>query len=119
MAAGDKVQLIGFGTFDSRKRSERTGHNPATGEEIKIPAATVPAFKAGKAFKAMVDAAHAAQKPKKGGLKMIQSEEFTREEAIAMGAFREDALELEDVLDDQEIMQLIEMGVDITGYADK
>lgn len=65
VACGDKVQLIGFGTFDSRKRSERTGHNPATGEEIKIPAATVPAFKAGKAFKAMVDAAHAAQKPKK------------------------------------------------------
>lgn len=69
VAAGDKVQLIGFGTFDSRKRSERTGHNPATGEEIKIPAATVPAFKAGKAFKAMVDAAQAAQKPKKRGLK--------------------------------------------------
>lgn len=50
---------------------------------------------------------------------MSQPEEFTREEAMAMGAFREDALELEDVLDDQEIMQLIEMGVDITGYADK
>lgn len=50
---------------------------------------------------------------------MIQTEEFIREEAMAMGAFREDALELEDVLDDQEIMQLIEMGVDITGYADK
>lgn len=50
---------------------------------------------------------------------MIQTEEFTREEVMAMGAFREDALELEDVLDDQEIMQLIEMGVDITGYADK
>lgn len=50
---------------------------------------------------------------------MIQTEEFTREEAMAIGAFREDALELEDVLDDQEIMQLIEMGVDITGYADK
>lgn len=69
VAAGDKVQLIGFGTFDSRKRSERTSHNPATGEEIKIPAATVPAFKAGKAFKAMVDAAQAAQKPKKRGSK--------------------------------------------------
>lgn len=50
---------------------------------------------------------------------MIQTEEFTREEAMAMGTFREDALALEDVLDDQEIMQLIEMGVDITGYADK
>lgn len=50
---------------------------------------------------------------------MIQTEEFTREEAMAMGVFREDALALEDVLDDQEIMQLIEMGVDITGYADK
>lgn len=45
-------------------------------------------------------------------------EEFTRAEAEAMGAFREDALSLEDVLEDQEILQLIEMGVDVTGGAD-
>lgn len=50
---------------------------------------------------------------------MMQTEEFSREEAISMGAFYEDALALEDVLDDQEIMQLIELGVDVTGYADK
>ena len=48
---GDSVQFTGFGTFESRKRSARTGHNPATGAMIDIPASTVPAFKAGKAFK--------------------------------------------------------------------
>lgn len=49
---------------------------------------------------------------------MITSEEFTREEAMAMGAFHEEALSLEDVLEDQEILHLIEMGVDVTGGAD-
>ncbi len=48
---GDKVTLVGFGTFESRKRPARTGRNPQTKEEIKIPATTVPAFKAGKALK--------------------------------------------------------------------
>jgi len=48
---GDSVQFTGFGTFESRKRPARTGHNPATGATIDIPASTVPAFKAGKAFK--------------------------------------------------------------------
>ncbi len=47
----DKVQLIGFGTFELRSRSERTGRDPRTGKEIKIPACQVPAFKAGKGFK--------------------------------------------------------------------
>lgn len=47
----DKVQLVGFGTFEVRERSERTGKNPRTGEEIIIPATKVPAFKAGKALK--------------------------------------------------------------------
>ncbi len=51
MAAGDKVTLIGFGTFEVRERKERKGVNPATKEEIIIPAAKVPAFKAGKALK--------------------------------------------------------------------
>lgn len=48
---GDKVQLVGFGTFESRERSAREGKNPQTGEKIKIAACKVPAFKAGKAFK--------------------------------------------------------------------
>lgn len=65
VAGGDKVQLIGFGTFESRRRNARTGKNPATGAEIEIPAATVPVFKAGKAFKDVVDAAHAAKAPGK------------------------------------------------------
>ena len=48
---GDPVQLVGFGTFESVKRKARTGVNPATGAKIKIPAAKVPKFKPGKAFK--------------------------------------------------------------------
>lgn len=51
----DKVQLIGFGTFETRDRAERTGRNPQTGEEMKIEASTVPAFKAGKALKEKVN----------------------------------------------------------------
>ncbi len=49
--ADDKVQLVGFGTFEQRQRNARTGINPRTGENIKIAASKVPAFKAGKAFK--------------------------------------------------------------------
>ena len=55
VAKEEKVQLIGFGTFEARKRNARTGKNPQTGKAIKIAAATVPAFKAGKAFKEMVN----------------------------------------------------------------
>lgn len=51
----DKVQLIGFGTFETRDRAERVGRNPRTKEEIKIPASTVPVFKAGKEFKERVN----------------------------------------------------------------
>ncbi len=51
LAKGDKVQLIGFGTFEVRNRQAREGRNPATGETIKIEASKVPAFKAGKALK--------------------------------------------------------------------
>lgn len=51
LAKGDKVQLVGFGTFEVRKRAARKGRNPQTGAEIKIAAAKVPAFKAGKALK--------------------------------------------------------------------
>ena len=52
---GGKVQLVGFGTFETRKRAARKGRNPQTGEEIKIPATTAPAFKAGKALKDVVN----------------------------------------------------------------
>ena len=52
---GDKVQLIGFGTFETKVRAARKGHNPQTGAEIDIPEATVPAFKAGKALKDAVN----------------------------------------------------------------
>jgi len=48
---GDKIQLVGFGTFEVRDRAARTGRNPATGKDISIPATKVPAFKAGKALK--------------------------------------------------------------------
>ena len=54
LKAGDAVQLIGFGTFKVNERSARTGRNPRTGEEIKIAAAKVPAFVAGKALKDLV-----------------------------------------------------------------
>lgn len=51
VASGDKVAVVGFGTFETRTRTARTGLNPRTKETIKIPASTQPAFKAGKAFK--------------------------------------------------------------------
>ena len=55
MASGDKVQVIGFGTFEIRDRAEREGKNPQTGETVMIPACKVPAFKAGKALKDAVN----------------------------------------------------------------
>ena len=55
LKAGDKVQLIGFGTFEVRARDARVGKNPRTGEEIKIAASKVPAFKAGKPLKDSVN----------------------------------------------------------------
>ena len=51
LKAGDKVQLIGFGTFEVRERAARKGRNPQTKKEITIPATKVPVFKAGKALK--------------------------------------------------------------------
>ena len=50
----EKIQLLGFGTFEVRNRAERTGRNPQTGEEMIIPASKVPAFKPGKELKAAV-----------------------------------------------------------------
>ena len=55
VAEGKKVQMIGFGSFEPRERAEREGRNPKTGEVIKIPASTVPVFKAGKEFKEKVN----------------------------------------------------------------
>ena len=54
LEAGEKVQLVGFGSFESKKRDARIGRNPRTKEEIKIPASRVPAFKAGKALKDLI-----------------------------------------------------------------
>lgn len=48
---GDSVALVGFGAFEVRERKARTGRNPQTGKEIKIPAASVPGFRAGKSLK--------------------------------------------------------------------
>jgi DNA-binding protein HU-beta len=48
LTAGNKVQLVGFGTFSTRKREEREGRKPGTGEKITIPASIVPVFRAGK-----------------------------------------------------------------------
>ncbi len=53
---GDKVQMVGFGTFEVAQRGERTGRNPQTGEEITIKAANTPKFKAGKTLKDAVNA---------------------------------------------------------------
>ena len=55
VAKGKKVTLVGFGTFEPRKRAARVGRNPQTGKELKIPAKTVPAFSAGKKFKTVVN----------------------------------------------------------------
>ena len=51
LAEGDKVQIVGFGSFEVKKRAARTGRNPRTKETIEIPASAMPVFKAGKALK--------------------------------------------------------------------
>ena len=51
LKAGDKIQLVGFGTFEVRNRAAKQGRNPRTGESMTVPASKVPAFKAGKALK--------------------------------------------------------------------
>jgi len=55
LVEGDKVQIIGFGTFETRERAARTARNPQTGEAMKVAAKRAPAFKAGKAFKDAVN----------------------------------------------------------------
>ncbi len=53
---GEKIQLVGFGTFEVSERAARTGRNPKSGEEMTIPASKAPKFKAGKALKDLVNA---------------------------------------------------------------
>ncbi len=65
LQAKQKVQLIGFGTFQTSERKARTGKNPQTGAAIKIAASTVPAFKAGKALKEKVNTKPAKKAAKK------------------------------------------------------
>ena len=55
LSAGDKLQIVGFGTFEVRERAARKGRNPQTGAEIEIAASKAPAFKAGKALKEAVN----------------------------------------------------------------
>ena len=55
LAQGEKVQLVGFGVYEVKKRGARIGRNPKTKEEIQIPSSSVPVFKAGKALKEAVD----------------------------------------------------------------
>lgn len=55
LKTGDSISLVGFGTFEVRSRAARTGRNPKTGEELKIEASKVPAFKAGTTLKAAVN----------------------------------------------------------------
>lgn len=64
LANGDKVQVIGFGSFEVRDRKERKVISPATGEEIKVPATKVPAFKPGKSLKEAVAVEKKAPAPK-------------------------------------------------------
>lgn len=56
LAEGDKIQLVGFGVFETKQREARTGRNPQTGAEIRIPASRSPVFKAGKVLKDIISA---------------------------------------------------------------
>jgi DNA-binding protein HU-beta len=69
VASNEKITLVGFGTFEARQRQAREGRNPSTGASIQIPATTVPAFSAGKGFKAQVAAAAAPNKDSKASKK--------------------------------------------------
>lgn len=64
LKAGEKIQLVGFGTFEVTERAARTGHNPQTGKEIKIAASKTPKFKAGKALKDLVNTPAKGKKKK-------------------------------------------------------
>lgn len=64
LKSGDKLSLVGFGTFSTAKRAARKGQNPQTGKKIDIPAATVPKFKPGKTLKEAVNVVPAKKKKK-------------------------------------------------------
>lgn len=64
VASGDKVSLVGFGSFEPRHRQAREGRNPKTGNKMQIPATKVPAFSAGKQFKEKVSASKKVKTPK-------------------------------------------------------
>lgn len=66
VSTGEKVTLVGFGTFEARQRQAREGRNPSTGKPIQIPATTVPAFSAGKLFKEKVAPAQEEESKAKG-----------------------------------------------------
>jgi DNA-binding protein HU-beta len=70
VVGGDKVSLTGFGTFESNRRAARTARNPRTGEQVDVPAATVPKFRAGQAFKDEVNGAAGRTAAKKTTKKM-------------------------------------------------
>ena len=65
LKAGDKLQIVGFGTFETSKRAARTGRIPQTGEDIKIPDSVVPKFKAGAKLKEAAAASDKSKKTKK------------------------------------------------------
>lgn len=65
LAQGEKVQLIGFGSFEVRDRAARSARNPRTGEELKVDASKAPVFKAGKALKDQVNTSATPKKTKK------------------------------------------------------
>lgn len=64
VAAGDKITLVGFGSFEPRERQAREGRNPKTGATMQIPATKVPAFSAGKLFKEKVSSSKPGKKSK-------------------------------------------------------
>ena len=74
VAEGDKIQLTGFGTFEQRQRNARTGVDPRTGNSIEIPASKVPAFKAGKGFKDIVNESVLSSKEPQGSFCFKESE---------------------------------------------
>ena len=88
---GEKVTLVGFGTFEPRKRAARNGRNPQTGETIKIEAKTVPTFSAGKKFKEIVkeggfeDDKVVLKELKKSGYLECEKDRYTRKRETQAG----------------------------------
>jgi len=84
VAKGDKVQLVGFGTFEPQHRAARTGRNPQTGEPLEIAEATLPKFTPGKLFKDRVVEAHKPKtKPKATAKAKAKTETTTTDKAKA------------------------------------